>query len=70
MPFSWNYWKQTQDKWKILFNKVKECGFAGDDMPKAGCHIHLDKRPFTHFHLYKFLRFIFVSKLKLLNSST
>jgi len=57
-PLSWAWLMENKEKWLPVFDLVR-AGFRSYDVGTCGMHIHLSKRAFGCYHLYKFMQFIY-----------
>ena len=60
-PFSWGWLKENAKLWESFFNLMSANHLTAMDgvTGGAGFHVHLTKKAFTTFHLYKFLNFLY-----------
>jgi hypothetical protein len=58
-PFSWQEYRERRKKWDQLLELIKTYHYGADQFENVGIHIHMTKKAFTRFHLYKFLTFIY-----------
>lgn len=56
-PLSFEWIKENKSKFSEMLNSCKENGFRSYDSTTCGMHIHLSKKNFGAWHLYRFLKF-------------
>ena len=56
-PLSFSWIQENKDKFTKMLESIKNNGFRSYDSTTCGMHIHLSKKNFGAWHLYRFLKF-------------
>lgn len=61
-PMTFNYVKRYEEVFSESLKKLVENGYNSYDANTCGMHIHISKKCFTTWHLYRFLKFFVENK--------
>jgi hypothetical protein len=56
-PLSFSWIQENRSKFSEMLTRIKDNGFRSYDSNTCGMHIHLSKKNFGAWHLYRFLKF-------------
>jgi hypothetical protein len=58
-PFSWQWLKENKTHMESIFKEVARRKYSATHTGNAGFHVHMTKKAFGTFHLYKFIQFYY-----------
>lgn len=61
-PFSWKWYQENKDDFSKLLDIYRDNNWYSFEPGTCGIHVHISKRAFTSFHLFKFLKFFYNSR--------
>lgn len=61
-PFTWSWLKEAKPLFLEIFRYMDQKQYACDKTGHCGFHVHMTKKAFTTYHLYKFIQFVFDPK--------
>lgn len=63
-PFSWQWLKENKEYMQSVFKEIAKRKYSARHTGNAGFHVHLTKKAFGTFHLYKFLQFYYKASVQ------
>ena len=58
-PFSWKWFQENKNDFKDLLETITKNNWESYTPGTCGMHVHVSKKAFTSFHLFKFLKFFY-----------